>query len=186
MKITDYGNGFIRTYDDFLDPTDASNIHNYLLNLRYSFGETDESGTPPTGLITNLETNSPVYQTLYSAISNIKELNDCTCDRAYVNLFAPKEDTYFHHDFTDYTVLYYPNFDWNINDGGETKFYFTKNIFEGIIQTNSEDMPIMISIAPIPNRLLIFNGDVLHSATSFKNKHRFSIAFKFLRNNNEQ
>jgi hypothetical protein len=46
-------------------------------------------------------------------------------------------------------------------------------------------MPIMISIAPIPNRLTIFKGDVLHSATSFRDKHRFSIAFKYLRKEND-
>jgi len=185
FKVTNYANGFIRTYDNFLNPSEYDNVISELTNLSFVFGETDESNTPPSGVICNLDNKNIIHKTLFEKLSSLNVLDNCYCDRSYVNLYSPNERTYFHHDFTDYTVLYYPGPSWNINDEGETKFFFTTNPFDSIIQEDSEDMPIMISIAPVPNRLVIFNGDVLHSATSFRDKHRYSIALKFLRNQDE-
>ena len=183
--ITDYANGFIRTFDNILTEEENAIIGNELSYLQFVFGETDESDTPPSGLVSELSNDHFTKNILLDYINNDNLVPNTFCDRAYVNLYAPNERTYFHHDFTTYTVLYYPNQNWGLNDGGETKFFFTENKFDSIIKTQGEDMPIMISIAPIPNRLVIFNCDVLHSATSFYDKHRHTIAFKFLRNEDD-
>lgn len=184
FKITDYANGFIRTYDDLLTQSEHNHLLSELSNLKFSHGESDESDTPPSGMICDLiPEQHHTHNVLERYLKDLDFLQDCYVDRSYVNLFAPNERTYFHHDFTDYTAIYYPGPRWNINDEGETKFFFTNNPFDCIIQEQSEDMPVMISIAPIPNRLVVFKGDVLHSATSFREAHRFSIAFKFLRKN---
>ena len=185
MTVTDYANGFIQTYDQFLSVSEFHQIEKELSSLQFLLGETDESNTPPSVLVSELPIDSVTFKSLYSKLQHFDNLKDCYLDRSYVNLYAPNERTYFHHDFTTYTVLYYPNQNWGLNDGGETKFFFTENKFDSIIKTQGEDMPIMISIAPIPNRLVIFNGDVLHSATSFYDKHRHTIAFKFLRNEDD-
>jgi hypothetical protein len=181
-KITDYADGFIKTYDDLLSEDEHQKLLTEVFNLQYHYGETDEENTPPSGMTCDLDpANHYTHNILESYLKEFDFLKDCYCQRSYVNTFAPNERTYFHHDFTQYTALYYPGPFWNINDEGETKFFFTSNPFDSIIQKDSEDMPIMVSIAPIPNRLVIFKGDVLHSATSFRDKHRFSVAFKFLR-----
>lgn len=184
-KSTSYADGFIRTYDDVLTQPQHECVLSEIFNLKFSQGETDEEDTPPSGMISDLSSEFYTHNTLLDYLNTLECLKDCYCDRSYVNLYAPNERTFFHHDFTDYTVLYYPGPNWNINDEGETKFFFNPNPFNDVIQDGSEDMPIMFSIAPVPNRLTIFKGDVLHSATSFRDKHRYSIAFKFLRNQND-
>jgi hypothetical protein len=60
--------------------------------------------------------------------------------------------------------IYYLNNIWDINDGGETHFYINDQI---------------TAIPPIPNRLVYFDGTLLHKATPFKNRHRFTVAVKY-------
>jgi Rps23 Pro-64 3,4-dihydroxylase Tpa1-like proline 4-hydroxylase len=88
----------------------------------------------------------------------------------YINCFAPSENPYFHIDCCDekddneVTFLYYPNETWDLDDGGETQFFINERIY---------------GVAPIPNRLIYFNANILHRATSFRDRHRFSIALKY-------
>ena len=50
------------------------------------------------------------------------------------------------------------------NDLGETQF-----LIDGEIK----------GILPKPNRMLGFDADLLHRATTFRDKHRFTIAIKY-------
>ena len=185
-KSTDYANGFIKTYDDVLFPLEHEKLLREMFSLQFSYGETDEANTPPSGMVSELNPDQHyIHKILSKPLQELDFLKNCYCQRSYVNLYAPNERTFFHHDFTEYTALYYPGPSWTINDEGETKFFFNTNPFSDVIQEGSEDMPVMISIAPIPNRLTIFKGDVLHCATSFRDNHRFSVAFKFLRKEND-
>ncbi|BCU95852.1 MAG: hypothetical protein CM15mV10_2390 [uncultured marine virus] len=56
------------------------------------------------------------------------------------------------------------NLEWNENDLGETQF-----LIDGEIK----------GILPKPNRMLGFDADLLHRATTFRDKHRFTIAIKY-------
>jgi Rps23 Pro-64 3,4-dihydroxylase Tpa1-like proline 4-hydroxylase len=91
-------------------------------------------------------------------------LSEMKLYRMYINCFAPCENPYFHTDGKGLTFLYYINDDWNLQDGGETQFYVDGNIY---------------GITPIPNRLVMFDGMIPHRATSFRNRHRFTIAIKY-------
>ena len=83
----------------------------------------------------------------------------------YVNCFAPSENPYFHTDGDDgVTFLYYVNDRWELNDGGETQIIVNDEI-KGIL--------------PLPNRIVGFDASLLHRATSFRFKHRFTLAAKF-------
>ena len=83
----------------------------------------------------------------------------------YINCFAPREVPYFHTDGDKgVTFLYYPQFSWQPNDGGETQIYVQGNI-QGVV--------------PLPNRLMMFDARLLHRATSFRDRHRFTIAVKY-------
>ena len=82
----------------------------------------------------------------------------------YVNCFAPSETPYFHTDGKGITFLYYPNLEWNLQDGGETQFYVDGNI---------------LGVPPLPNRLVMFDGEIVHRATSFRDRYRFTVAIKY-------
>ena len=85
--------------------------------------------------------------------------------RMYVNLFTPGEQPFWHRDGkTGLTFLYYPNLVWEPNFLGETQF-----MIEGEIR----------GIVPKPNRLVGFDANLLHRATTFRKDHRFTIAIKF-------
>ena len=66
-----------------------------------------------------------------------------------MNCFAPSETPYFHTDGKGITFLYYPNLEWNLQDGGETQFYVDGNI---------------LGVPPAPNRLVMFDGEIVHRA----------------------
>ena len=83
----------------------------------------------------------------------------------YVNCFAPTETPYFHTDGVGYTFLYYPDpAIHELDEGGETQFVVDGNI---------------MGIMPISNRMSIFDGTIKHRATSFRTKHRFTVAIKY-------
>ena len=83
----------------------------------------------------------------------------------YVNCFAPNENPYFHTDGDNgLTFLYYPNMDWDLQEGGETQFYINDDIY---------------GITPIPNRMVVFDANIQHRATTFRNQYRFTLAIKY-------
>ena len=84
----------------------------------------------------------------------------------YINYFSPLENPFFHTDGSngDITFLFYLNDKWEIDDGGETQFYFNHTIY---------------GVPPLNNRLVYFDADIIHKATSFRNKSRFTIAIKY-------
>jgi hypothetical protein len=48
--------------------------------------------------------------------------------------------------------------------GGETQFVIDDEI-KGVF--------------PIPNRMVMFNANILHRATTFRSRHRFTLAIKY-------
>lgn len=151
-------------------------IYNEVFNLHYQYGERDNKHTPPTGLVADLcktcatSTFSPppTLKTLdefYKKTSYYKKFPNL--HRSYVNLFAPGEPAFYHTDGNCATLLYYANPEpWDMNEGGETKFID--------IEKNE-----IIGVAPIPGRIVIFDGRYKHSATPFKSYHRFTVAIKY-------
>ena len=162
--------------DDFLSDDDHQFVLDYCYSSSYNYGETDSDLTPPTGMVhqictesrTNLElTDSEKFFNLFE--SKIKEkfsfvIESKNLYRMYINCFAPSENPYFHIDGKGHTFLYYANDTWDIDDGGETQFLINDNL---------------CGIIPIPNRLVYFDAGILHKATSFRNKHRFTVAIKY-------
>ncbi len=143
-------------------------IYDEVISMPYYYGEKDQPEKEPTGLISYLHEKSITYRSIKKFIKNEKSLKKFYIYRAYVNIFSPREICSFHQD--DYqhlkskTLLYYANLDWNIENGGETKFVSENNT--------------LISVLPVPGRIIIFDADMKHSASSFTNKHRFTVAFK--------
>jgi len=136
-------------------------------NLKYHYGEQDNPDTPPTGMVADLPEDSSIFVTLKEIYENSEHHKFYPrLERAYVNLFAPRELAFYHTDGDCTTLLYYANPVWHPNQGGETKFM------------NNVDMDVE-SVAPVPGRIVIFDGRREHTATPFRDMHRFTVALKY-------
>jgi len=182
----------IDVIDNFFPSHDHQFIMEYCLDAPYFYGEADSGDTPVTGMVHNVwsaestqELNDDL-KTLGSTDNkciNRRELFDifttsivekyerCTTKyltRLYINCFSPNENPYFHTDIGEnqdgITFLYYPNFNYDIDNGGETQFEVNGALY---------------GIQPVPNRLVCFSANILHKATSYRNHHRFTVAIKY-------
>jgi len=158
----------IKIIDNFLKVEYYEKMINFSKNSTYHYGETDTKDTPETGMVHNFKLNSDSFIVeLFqkNLIDLYPEIKKFYLERMYINCFAPSENPYFHIDAElGITCLYYPTKSWDYDDGGETQFILNDEI-KGVL--------------PIPNRIVIFDSNILHKATSFRNKHRFTVALKY-------
>ena len=191
MKHTSYFGGQIQTFDDVFTEKMIESMTTECWDLDYKYGASDsnsEGEKIPTGLTTMGKDLSDTfwYRKLWRFCEdNIPELDNYTLARHHINLFAPNENARYHTDqdrYKGWTVLLYASMYWDINDFGETKFLISDKLdFQGDIVTSGEkEYPIILSIAPIPGRVLLFNGAIQHSATALRNEHRFTPTFQFI------
>ena len=156
----------INVSNDFLSREDHQYVLEYCYGTDYQYGENDNAHTPPTGMIRNIDPEEKVYSIFANRIyESCPETHQFNLYRMYVNCFAPSENPYFHEDGErGYTFLYYPQENWQLDDGGETQFYFDGNLY---------------GITPEPNRMVMFDARMTHRATSFRDRHRFTFAIKY-------
>jgi len=169
----------IIVHDNILTDEENEKYRNILLrNCPFAYGERDSPDAEPTGVVcdfTKLMKSgaimSPVFNSMldnllikiYEKNESLKNMN---LYRVYLNLFIPNENPSFHIDGKNtVTCLYYLNPKVNPNEGGETQFLIDEEI-KGVISK--------------PGRLTIFDGGLLHRATSFKKYPRLTMAFKFV------
>lgn len=182
---------FINVRDDFLSNDDLEYTDYYCQNAPYYYGEKDDpfKCRPTTGMVNEIYSDDGKFQMgseqrkIFDIFtkkieSEFEEVKNSVLNRMYVNCFASSENPYFHidtalpSDKNYYTFLFYANdrTEYDIDDGGETQFYFNKTIY---------------GITPIRNRLICFDSSILHRATPFRDRHRFSIALKYCPKTNE-
>lgn len=142
-------------------------IFQELCSLPYKFGESDNPNSEPTGLTTEINEKTITYSSIINFISTNQVLKNKTIHRSFVNLFIPKEFANYHTDGGDneYTLLYYANLNFDLNEDGETKFLSENNT--------------LTSVLPIPGRIVVFPANYKHTASPYRTKHRFTVAFKF-------
>lgn len=158
----------VQVSDNVFSQKNQDLILNYCEDCSYTYGETDDGKNPPTGMVHNIPKNEKVYELFAEQIAiSVPETQNMHLYRMYVNCFAPSENPYFHTDWEEggVTFLYYPTEKWNYNDGGETQFVVDGEIY---------------GVVPLPNRLVYFDANILHRATAFRDKHRFTIAVKYI------
>ena len=140
-------------------------IISYCNSCSYTYGEVDNQNTPPTGMVHNISESEKIYSLFESKLSAVPFIKGMELYRMYVNCFAPSENPYFHTDGEDgYTFLYYPQKDWKLDDGGETQFIIDNNLY---------------GILPEPNRMIMFEANIPHRATTFRDRYRFTVAIKY-------
>ena len=157
----------IKIYDNFFDEVTHIKIWDYCNKVSYKIGEKDHKKSLPTGGIFSISNKSKLFSLLdKNLVDKFEQLKNLKCYRAYINFFSFNENPYFHQDNNiGYTCLFYPNIDFELNEGGETQFFIDEEI-RGIVSK--------------PGRLTMFNGRLLHRATSFKSHPRLTLAFKFI------
>ena len=137
-------------------------------SFNFTRGERDRSNEPhtATGEVAGLPKESFTFKILKKVLSKNKYCNFKKLYRSYVNKFLPNENPYYHidNDKGGFTVLYYANPNWILDQQGETQFYLKEEV-KGIF--------------PIPGRIVIFSSNILHRATSFRFENRYTIALKF-------
>ena len=165
----------ITILDDVFDKEEYEYIRSYCENVSYAYGETDTEDGPVTGLVHEVldvnNINSGAIE-LYKLFENkliqcFPDVRDREPYRMYINCFANSENPYFHEDSPGdpgITFLYYPTINWQLNDGGETQFFIDGHFY---------------GVAPKPNRLVAFDALLTHRATTFRDRHRFSVAIKY-------
>ena len=156
----------IKIIDNFLKVEYYEKMINFCERSTYLYGEKDSKDSPETGMVHNFNLNSSIVEVFQKNLIDLyPEIKKFYLERMYINCFAPSENPYFHIDAElGITCLYYPTKSWNYDDGGETQFILNDEI-KGVL--------------PIPNRIVIFDSNILHKATSFRNKHRFTVALKY-------
>ena len=157
----------VNVSDNYFTQRQHQFILTYCENCSYKYGEVDNAETPPTGLIHEIPPTEEIYPLIERRIEQSMgpDASKYTLYRMYINCFAPSERPYFHRDGdTGITFLYYVNGTDDLNEGGETQ----------IVENGS-----IKGILPISNRLVQFNANVLHRATTYRNSHRFTLAVKY-------
>lgn len=160
----------VEVIDDFLSTDDAYSVLDYCRMASYTYGETDTSSTPPTGMVHEICETDEIYK-LFSSKTDLIVGDDLVLNRMYINCFAPTENPYFHTDCDEegsITFLYYSSDEWNLDLGGETQFYANGQI---------------AGVPPVPNRMVYFDSSILHRATTYRDRHRFTIAIKYVPDN---
>ena len=163
-------NNQIIIYDNIFTNVTIEKYGKILKGCPFHYGEMDKPNTQPTGLTTDFINPSEEYSIILDTIlSKIYEkepsLKNMKLFRRYLNLFLPSDNQYFHID-GDRTVtcMVYINPETEYDEGGETQF-----IDRGTIQC----------VRSLPGRLVIFDGNIQHRATSFRTIPRLTLIFKF-------
>ena len=149
--------------DAFLHPETFPKVISELGRLHHWQPEIDFKGAAPVGETCELPSSFETYRAI---IQELKKLFPVpwTIDRFYVNRFKPREVPQFHADGDVITCLLYADpGNWSPRDHGETQLLIGGEI-RGIL--------------PLPNRMLVFDGRILHRATSFQTRVRHTIAAK--------
>lgn len=156
----------INYIDNFLTEQEHKKVYEFCTKAKWTYGELDYPGRPPTGMGSTIDGNEWVYKLMMRrTLETFEFLQNRRMYRMHMNIFAPGEWAYYHVDREDgYTVLYYPNLEWKLDDGGATEFCVDDQ---------------MSGLYPVPNRVVVFDSSIWHRATSFRDRHRFSLALKF-------
>tara|TARA_Y100001970_G_scaffold131467_1_gene162196 strand:- start:10391 stop:10927 length:537 start_codon:yes stop_codon:yes gene_type:complete len=159
--------------DDFLEPRLHQKAFDYARNRGGArWGEFDKDPTRPTGLTINPDKSEPIYRK-FDEVCREKfiSLSGFELVRMYINCFMPYEQPCWHEDIDPnikgidaYTVLYYPQLEYNLEEGGWTEF-----MDDGFVHGS----------LPLCNRAIMFDGSLTHRAQPFRNTIRFSYALKY-------
>jgi hypothetical protein len=155
----------IKIHDNFLEQEDLESFYSFCLRSPYYYGEQDNRDRVPTGLVSPVNSDNFWYGFFKERSKEVFGIEQ-KIYRMYINLFLPRELPNFHKDGRpgEHTFLFYPNPYKHMDFGGETKFFVDDEIQ---------------SIRPVTNRSILFDASIIHSASSFRDTPRFTLAIKY-------
>jgi hypothetical protein len=178
----------IEVFDEVFDYNKLTDLFSIIIKLNYSLTNQDHtffSFTHRKFWSVFYTKNNPVAPEVESFILPILDqgvtpilskynlLPTHELHRGYVNFSNSSTVDNMHVDTpneNDYTMLIYPNMNWDIDWGGETLFY------------HPHTLEIITAVRPKPGRIVIFNGTIPHSARPPQQncpEPRYTIALKF-------
>jgi hypothetical protein len=153
----------ILAIDQFLHPNTFRAVGADVARLSQWKREVDFVGATPVGETCDVPAGTPIFTAMADELKKTFR-GAWRMDRFYVNRFQPGEVPRFHEDGEVLTCLLYADArDWRPDDHGETQILIGGEI-RGIL--------------PIANRLLVFDGRLLHRATPFRDRQRHTVAAK--------
>lgn len=156
----------MRYIDGVISSDEVISYREALLSYPFRYGEVDMPGLPVTGMVHDFSQTDEIYQKILSSCQKaFPEIAGRAPYRAYLNLFMPNEKPFFHVDGEGLTLLIYLNPPCSYDEGGETQFIDNDNCIYGVL--------------PAPGRAVIFNGMILHRATSCRTVTRLTMAIKY-------
>jgi hypothetical protein len=117
------------------------------------------------------EVYDALFQTMKKILKKFKLHKKFFPSEIYTNIADAMTTTLPHADRPKecWTLLFYPNIEWDIRWGGQTNFI------------DEDTMDIMASVIPKPGRFILFKSDILHQATPpnfYCPYKRLTVAFK--------
>ena len=153
--------------DNMFTPNEIDRFYKEVKSLKYSIN-TQDNDNFSSGASASVPHDSLFYVAIKKAVFKAwpeleeQELYDC-----HTNCFWPGEYTDFHEDNPvdgSATIIYYcDDNEWN----------------EGGTEVLDEDEKTIECILPVPGRIMRMPGNHLHKATSYRDKQRLTVAFKF-------
>ena len=163
MDENDPAQGMVLVIDKFLHPDVFARVGIELQTLHHWRHEVDFQGALPVGETCDVLPGSETHRAISAELRKLFT-RDWVLSRFYVNRFKATDIPRFHADGEVLTCLLYadPKL-WEPDDHGETQLLIGGEI-RGVL--------------PIPNRMLVFDGRLLHRATAFRGRLRHTIATK--------
>lgn len=161
----------VDVYDDLFDEEFIQQMDSYVRTLPFNQTEVDKDLTHLSqGKSSDFDFNHPLIEIMVEKFNQY--LTNSELQRVYCNKILNSDSPQSHTDSkyeVDMTALYYVNKDYNFEWGGETLFYKNEDVF--------------CAVTPIPGRVAIFPGNILHSARPFLmhiTEPRYTVAFKYV------
>lgn len=151
----------IKILDNFFTKEQTKGFYSHYIKKDFKYGETDNPGGPPTGLVHNVCHNDECIKIIEPKIFKQVIETGYVLQRAYLNLFLPNEKPYYHIDPNDITVMIY----LTEGDDGETLFQQENNTLLGVL--------------PTLGRIVIFDENVVHKATTHRDRERLNLVLKY-------
>jgi 2OG-Fe(II) oxygenase superfamily len=158
----------MKIYQTDIPYYEIQNIYKTCVSGRKTYyPDFDESKQRYNAISSYFDKDEPLFKRFYDVITKHDDsLKIERIQRAGVNLYLPNTKMYYHADGPVITALLYVNPKVNIEEGGETQFIVNDEI---------------VSVCPKPGRLVIFDGSIRHTATSFSTIPRITLYCKFLK-----
>lgn len=162
----------VKIIDGMFDDHFVQEMYQYVKSLPFDQHEVDVKETHLSqGTSQEFEFDHPLIIKMIKAYS--EHLTNSELQRTYCNKILNTDTPQSHRDSkyeVDMTVLYYVNPNYDFEWGGETIFY-------------NDECDAIQCVTPKTGRVVIFPGNVLHSARPFAmyvTEPRYTIAFKYV------